>query len=46
MIQLNGNQVKVIQENETDLHGHYTITFEFTIDAKNNWKITNISLTE
>ena len=46
MIQLKGNQVKVIQENDTDLYAQYTITFEFTFDGKDHWKITNISLTE
>jgi len=46
MIQLNGNQVKVIQENETDLYGHYTISFEFMMDGKDHWKIPNIRLIE
>lgn len=45
VIQLNGNQVKVIQENETDLYGDYIITYEFTYIHNEDWKITDISIT-
>lgn len=40
MIEQGDNQVKVIQTNQTDFYGSYTIELEFTFE--NQWKITNI----
>lgn len=39
--QLAGNKVRVVQTNQSYLHGLYTIEFEFTFDDK--WKITKIA---
>lgn len=44
VIQLNKGQVKVVQENETHLYGQYTITYEFSFEDKEHWKITNIKI--
>lgn len=44
VIQLNTNQVEVVQENETDLYGQYIITYEFTFDDNDGWKITKINI--
>lgn len=43
MIQSNEDQVEVVQENQTDLYGQYKITYEFTFDHHNGWRITKIS---
>lgn len=41
MIQLNNKQVKVIQENQSDLYGNHQIEYEFSFD--DGWKITGIT---
>lgn len=43
VIQLNKDQVEVVQENQTDLYGAYTITYEFSFDD-DDWKITKIKM--
>lgn len=43
VIQLKKDQVEVIQENQTDLYGAYTITYEFSFDV-DGWKITKIKM--
>lgn len=40
IIQMEGNKVKVIQENNSPLHGTYHIEIEFTFQKE--WKITDI----
>ncbi|WP_121614855.1 hypothetical protein [Virgibacillus halodenitrificans] len=40
IIQMEGNKVKVIQENNSPLHGKYHIEIEFTFQKE--WKITDI----
>ncbi|GAQ16272.1 carboxypeptidase [Oceanobacillus picturae] len=42
MVQLDNDLVKVKQQNETALHGAYTIEFEFVYDKQ--WKIGNVTI--
>ncbi|MFD2628956.1 hypothetical protein [Oceanobacillus kapialis] len=42
MVQLEDNVVKIIQSNETALHGAYTIEMKFTYDG--TWKIASASI--
>ncbi|MGP4064748.1 hypothetical protein ACTWPF_07465 [Oceanobacillus sp. M65] len=42
MVQLDNDLVKVKQENETALHGAYTIEIEFVYDKQ--WKIGNVTI--
>ncbi len=44
VIQSNHNQVEVVQENEADLYGQYTITYELSFDDNDGWKITKINI--
>ncbi|OZU88535.1 hypothetical protein CIL03_09530 [Virgibacillus indicus] len=41
VVQLKENKVKVVQKNQDEMFGEYTIELEFTYD--NKWKITGIS---
>jgi hypothetical protein len=45
VIQLNHHQVKVVQENQTDLYGSYKISYEFSFEVHDGWKITKITIT-
>lgn len=44
VIQLDEDRVEVVQENETDLYGRYKITYEFSFDNNDGWKITKINI--
>lgn len=41
VIQLDRDQLKIVQENQSDLYGQYTIEMEFTFHQ--TWKITDIN---
>ena len=41
VIQLKDNKISVVQENNDEMYGDYTIAMEFTYDRQ--WKITDIS---
>lgn len=42
VVQLSGNQVKVVQDNQAELYGDYTIEIELTLDVNEKWKISNV----